>query len=89
MESGGQGGGLSVPLNFARQQEDEESIGWVREVICNTGGFVDAAVIVGRETPIIFSAVLTIHCRVMQLDTVQFPYYMVTQLVRILSIVSL
>lgn len=44
---------------------------------------------VGRKTPKIFSAVLTISCRVLRSEMVQFPNQPVIQLLRMLSTVSL
>lgn len=43
----------------------------------------------GKETPMIFSAVLTIHCRVWCLDVMQLSYHTVRQLARMLSVVPL
>lgn len=40
----------------------------------------------GRETPMIFSVVLTIRCRVLWSKTVQFPDQTLRQLVRTLSV---
>lgn len=41
--------------------------------------------IVGKETLMICSAVLTVRCRVLRSETAQFPYHMVRQLARMLS----
>ena len=42
-----------------------------------------------RETPNIFSAVLTMHCKVLRSDALQFPNQTVMQLARTLSMVPL
>lgn len=52
---------------------------WVRYVF----------VMEGRKAPVIFSAVLTSQCRILQSNTVQLPYQIVMQLLRMLSIVPL
>lgn len=36
-------GGMDTPVPSARWQESEASMGWVREVISNTGGFAKCA----------------------------------------------
>lgn len=36
---------MDPPVHSARWQECEESMGWLRGVVCNTDGFVDAAVV--------------------------------------------
>lgn len=45
--------------------------------------------VVGRETQVIFQLFFTMLCQVLRLETVQFSYYMVRQLVKTLSTVPL
>lgn len=54
---------------------------------CNPGSFVgEAGVVDVQKGGKIFSAALTVHCRVLRLEMVQVSYHTVMQLVRILSV---